>query len=51
VGTNTLVGISPEVIVREAMRVLEGSYKKGRIPDLWDGRTAERIVEILKDKC
>ncbi len=48
VGTNTLVGISPEVIVREAMRVLEGSYKKGRIPDLWDGRAAERIVEILK---
>ncbi|OGG54067.1 MAG: UDP-N-acetylglucosamine 2-epimerase [Candidatus Handelsmanbacteria bacterium RIFCSPLOWO2_12_FULL_64_10] len=50
VGTNTLVGTSPEKIVRETTRILEGSYKKGRIPDLWDGRAAERIVEILKNR-
>ncbi len=48
VGTSTLVGTNPQMIVREALRILEGSYKQGRIPDLWDGHAAERIVEILK---
>ena len=50
VGTSTLVGTRPEVIVREATRVLDGTYKQGRIPDLWDGHAAERIVEVLRTK-
>ena len=27
--------------------VLAGDYKKGRCPDLWDGRAAERIAKVL----
>jgi len=28
--------------------ILNGSYKRGKIPPLWDGKTAERIVEVLE---
>ncbi len=46
-GTNTVVGTDPEVILKAAHEVLAGRGKAGRIPPLWDGATAERIVEIL----
>jgi UDP-N-acetylglucosamine 2-epimerase (non-hydrolysing) len=46
-GTNLLVGTDPEKIVSAALNILGGKSKEGRIPPLWDGRAAERIVEIL----
>jgi UDP-N-acetylglucosamine 2-epimerase (non-hydrolysing) len=46
-GTNVEVGTSPERIVGEAEKILNGEGKAGRRPDLWDGRAAERIVEVL----
>jgi UDP-N-acetylglucosamine 2-epimerase (non-hydrolysing) len=46
-GTNVLVGTDPNKIVRAAEVVLAGHGKKGRRPELWDGKAAERIVEIL----
>ncbi|WIM06999.1 MAG: UDP-N-acetylglucosamine 2-epimerase (non-hydrolyzing) [Candidatus Nitricoxidivorans perseverans] len=46
-GTNVLVGTDPARIVAEARKVLRGEGKQGRRPKLWDGRAAERIVEIL----
>jgi UDP-N-acetylglucosamine 2-epimerase (non-hydrolysing) len=46
-GTNTLVGVRPERIRRAAAAVLSGDCKRGRIPELWDGAAAERIVTIL----
>jgi UDP-N-acetylglucosamine 2-epimerase (non-hydrolysing) len=49
VGTNTLVGTDPAQIVPQSIAVLEGRGKKGRIPELWDGRAAERIARILVD--
>ena len=48
VGTNVLVGTDPEVIVREALKILNGRGKRGTIPEGWDGRAAERIVETLR---
>jgi len=48
VGTNTLVGMNPDRIVAEAQAVLDGRYKAGHIPDLWDGRTAKRIVAAFR---
>ncbi len=50
VGTNTLVGMDPKTIVETTQTVLEGKYKQGRVPDLWDGHTAERIVEVLREQ-
>lgn len=48
-GTNTLVGTSHARIVGEARRIIEGGGKRGRIPKLWDGRAAERIVKCLRE--
>lgn len=39
----------PSRIVKEAMRVLKGEARKTVCPELWDGKTAERIVQILVD--
>jgi len=47
-GTNTLVGSDPDRIIDEAMKVLNGCGKVGRVPKLWDGRASERIVTILE---
>ena len=47
-GTNTLVGSDPNRIIDEAMKVLNGYGKVGRVPKLWDGRASERIVTILE---
>ncbi|HYH99303.1 non-hydrolyzing UDP-N-acetylglucosamine 2-epimerase [Hyalangium sp.] len=45
-GTNLVVGTDPVRITEEADRVLDGHGKKGRVPLLWDGRTAERIADL-----
>ena len=47
-GTNTLVGSDPDRIIDEAMKVLNGCGKVGRVPKLWDGQASERIVTILE---
>lgn len=46
-GTNELVGNDPERIVRAARAALSSDAKAGRIPDLWDGRAAERIADVF----
>ncbi len=46
-GTNELVGTSPEKIIAAATEILSGRSKAGRIPPLWDGHAAERIVRTL----
>ncbi len=47
IGTNTLVGVRPERILAEAESVLNGRYKSGRLPELWDGHAAARIAALL----
>ena len=46
-GTNLLVGTDPAKIVTAAKDILAGNSKAGRVPPLWDGKAAERIVQIL----
>jgi UDP-N-acetylglucosamine 2-epimerase (non-hydrolysing) len=46
-GTNTIVGTDTNNIVKAALDILSGGGKKGKCPDLWDGKAAERIVEHL----
>ena len=48
IGTNELVGTDPEKIIPALDELFEGRWKKGRIPDLWDGKSGERIVNILE---
>jgi UDP-N-acetylglucosamine 2-epimerase (non-hydrolysing) len=47
-GTNRIVGTDPEKIVAAAFDALNETKKVVSIP-LWDGHTAERIVDALKD--
>ena len=47
-GTNVLVGSDPARIEQAVAKVLRGEIKAGRRPALWDGRAAERIVNILQ---
>ena len=46
-GTNKLVGTDPRAIIAAANEALDGAKPEGRIPKLWDGRSGQRIVEIL----
>ena len=47
VGTNMLIGTKPEAIKPALDKLFAGEWKQGAIPALWDGHTADRIVEIL----
>lgn len=47
-GTNTIVGTHPEAIISETRKILDGEEKRGQVPKLWDGRTAQRIVDVLE---
>jgi UDP-N-acetylglucosamine 2-epimerase (non-hydrolysing) len=47
VGTSTLIGSDPVKLQACLADVLEGRYRLGRCPELWDGRAAERIARIL----
>jgi len=46
-GTNELVGTNPENIPPFIKKMINGNWKSGTIPKLWDGKTAERIVSII----
>ncbi len=48
-GTNTLTGPDPEKILQCFDDILTSGGKRGRIPEYWDGRAAERIATIVRD--
>ena len=51
IGTNKLIGTRPEAIKPALDLLFAGEWQQGAIPPLWDGHTAERIVEILLNEC
>ena len=49
VGTNHVGGTDMKVIEELTLRVLHKEQKQGRVPQLWDGRTSERIIKIISN--
>ena len=46
-GTNVLVGENPARLAEALSEMIAGKWKTAALPDRWDGRSAERIVQIL----
>jgi UDP-N-acetylglucosamine 2-epimerase (non-hydrolysing) len=46
IGTNQLLGNDTERMVDEVLAVLGGHGKQGKVPELWDGRAAERLASV-----
>lgn len=47
VGTNELVGTNPKNVKPYLDKLFAGEWKEGGIPELWDGKTAERIISHI----
>jgi UDP-N-acetylglucosamine 2-epimerase (non-hydrolysing) len=47
IGTNELIGNNPEAIKEGFDKIFTGKWKKGSIPEKWDGKTAERIIDVI----
>jgi len=46
-GTNTLIPFEIDEIEKYILQIENGTYKKGQIPDMWDGHATERIFSVL----
>jgi len=47
IGTNEIIGLNMEKLKTALDKILKGSWKRGKIPELWDGHAAKRIVNKL----
>lgn len=47
IGTNILCGFDPELMEKAFEDLNSGNWKKGVIPKMWDGKAAERIVDVI----
>lgn len=50
IGTNKLIGTNPDNIKPALDKLFAGEWQKGDVPELWDGHTAERIIQIILKK-
>jgi len=46
-GTNRVVGVEPDAIYTHWRHAADGQWPAGKLPELWDGKAARRIVNIL----
>jgi UDP-N-acetylglucosamine 2-epimerase (non-hydrolysing) len=47
IGSNELIGTDPKALKPSMEKLFSGKWKKGSIPEKWDGKTADRIVAVL----
>lgn len=48
-GTNEVIGTDPASIGPALGKLFQGKWKKGEVPEYWDGKTGERIIKIFYD--
>ncbi len=48
-GTNTIVGTDPEAILAAFNETMETGGKAGQVPDKWDGKAAQRIIDVIEN--
>ena len=51
IGSNEVIGLDCEKLKILFMAAAKGSWKKSSIPELWDGKASERIVEMLEGRA
>ncbi|WP_189702653.1 non-hydrolyzing UDP-N-acetylglucosamine 2-epimerase [Subsaximicrobium wynnwilliamsii] len=49
IGSNTLLNLDKDKIVAHIDSILNGNYKKGKVPELWDGKATKRILSVIAD--
>lgn len=49
IGSNQIVGTDPQKILAAYEKTKSGHWREPRIPPLWDGKAAERIVRVIKE--
>ncbi|GAA2688069.1 MULTISPECIES: non-hydrolyzing UDP-N-acetylglucosamine 2-epimerase [Actinosynnema] len=47
-GTNTVVGVDPDAVLRAAHEALDRPPPAAVRPELWDGHAAERVVDVYE---
>ena len=48
IGSNELVAYRYEAVAEKINQIENGTFKKGEIPPLWDGKATQRIVEVFR---
>ena len=48
-GTNTLSPLDKTFVLTEVDKIIAGEGKTGRVPQFWDGKAAERILDVLEN--
>ena len=46
-GSNELVPFDTELIIEKVHQIIKGEFKVGKIPPFWDGKTTQRILQII----
>lgn len=49
-GTNRLIGTDPQEIEKSVEEILAGKWRSGKRPPLWDGKAAQRIVDVIEKR-
>ena len=49
IGTNTLLPLNASLILEKVHEIESGNYKKGEIPENWDGNSTDKIAQIVHD--
>lgn len=49
-GTNELVGFDMKLLRDYSKKALDGGWKQGKVPDMWDGKASHRIVKALEER-